>query len=135
MIGHSSNYCPYLGKGFKGTCKGCGIIGHKEAVCPKGKGKGQNLQNTNVVENQSEQHAGFNFGTNGGTDDSTISPKGEPSESPEKHVTFAGDQNHQDHSHGGSFNQDYNQYWDYGSAFAHQNPWGPLMWDGVSTNI
>ena len=40
IIGHSKQYCPSLGEGFKGTCYTCGLVGHSSARCPKGKGKG-----------------------------------------------------------------------------------------------
>ena len=79
LIGHSSNYRPYLGKGFKGSCKGCGVYGHRIALCPKGKGKGKG--NANSVEPTDHaadgQPGGLRLGLNGDASGSD-EPKPEP---------------------------------------------------------
>jgi len=137
LIGHSSNYCPYLGKGFKGTCKGCGIIGHKEAVCPKGKGKGQNVSNTNSVENG--QSGGLDFGTNhSGAGDSQ---KGEL-QNPEPQNVPGQSQNHDVGQQNGHWDQNacsqnHDHAWDWQQiqGFGSPNPWQAFVWDGFSQNI
>ena len=57
MPGHSSTSCPQMGKGFKGTCNSCGIVGHTWDQCPKfpyGKGKGTK-GGMNAMDNGEEQ--------------------------------------------------------------------------------
>jgi hypothetical protein len=71
-IGHSSQRCPELGKGFKGNCHGCGTKGHTKAECPKGtpKGKGKGM---NSVEGGGDK-GGLNLG--GGDE---VEPEAAPS--------------------------------------------------------
>ena len=100
-----------LGKGFKGNCDTCGIIGHTKHECPKGQGKGDGIHNIDATEENST--GGINLG--GSPSDDTQGP----AQATKRDVDHVQDDNYQGFQH-----------WGCPEYFGYDN-----SWDGIECYI